>query len=99
MGTRLVRVTRDVAIDEEHNYADRAVKEGEYLFTFIGATYGCVDDCGGIALSEVEGKYPFFEFPRDAIEVAETEGQRCDWEDEQDRKTAWFNEHVGDLLL
>ena len=81
MTTRLVRVTRDVTIDEDHNYLGRAVKEGEYFFTFIGVTYGCVDTCGGIALSEVEGQHPFFEFPRNAIEVAESESERCDWED------------------
>ena len=40
-----------------------------------------MDDCGGIALSEVEGEYPFFEFPRNAIEVVESAGERCDAED------------------
>lgn len=81
MTTRLVRVTRDVEMDEPHNYSGHEVKEGTYFFTFNRPTYGCVDDCGGIALSEVEGEYPFFEFPRNAIEVVESAGERCDAED------------------
>ena len=31
-------------------------------------TYGCVDTVGGVALTERPGEYPFFEFPRDAVE-------------------------------
>lgn len=64
-----VRVTRFVSVDETHNYAERDVYEGETFYTFHGATYGCVDEVNGIALSG-RGEYecPFFEFPRDAVE-------------------------------
>jgi len=62
-----VRVTRDVPASE--NYSGRAFKEGDILYTFHGATYGCIDTWGGgIALSEVDGENPFFEFPSNAIE-------------------------------
>ena len=64
-----VTVTRDVANGEPHNYLGRAVKAGETFYTFHEPTYGSVDTDGGIALSEAPGKYPFFEFPRDAVEV------------------------------
>lgn len=65
-----VTVTRDVAAGELHNYLGRDVQAGERFWTFTQMTYGSVDDRGGIALSERNGEYPFFEFPRDAVEVA-----------------------------
>jgi hypothetical protein len=69
-----VRVTRDVAADENHNYLGRAAAKGEVFYVFIGHTYGCVrtrlDVTGGLALSEHGPTiYPFFEFPCDAIEA------------------------------
>lgn len=65
-----VRVTRDVAADEKHNYIGREAVKGELFHIFISCTYGCVDNIEGIALSEHGPTiYPFFEFPRDAIEV------------------------------
>lgn len=68
-GTRPVKVVRFVSIDEEHNYLERDVLKGETFYTFDKNTYGCVDELDGIALSEVEGEYPFFEFPRDAVDA------------------------------
>jgi hypothetical protein len=65
----VVIVTRDVAADEPCNYLGRAVSKGERFYTFHEPTYGAVDDINGIALSETTGQYPFFEFPRDAVEV------------------------------
>jgi hypothetical protein len=62
-----VRVTRDVPASE--NYSGRHVDEGEILHVYNGATYGCVSPFG-VALCEVEGEPPFFEFPADAIEPA-----------------------------
>ena len=69
MRAAAVIVTRDVAGDEEHNYLGRAVSKGEKFYTFHEPTYGAVDEWNGIALSETAGQYPFFEFPRDAVEV------------------------------
>jgi hypothetical protein len=63
------RVTRDVAAWEDHNYAGRDVRKGELLYKFTGCTYGCIDTYSGVALCEVEGEYPFFEFPWSAIEL------------------------------
>lgn len=62
-----VRVTRDVAAGEEHNYLGRDVRQGEIFYRFSGHTYGCIR-WPGVALSEKQGEYPFFEFPEDAIE-------------------------------
>jgi hypothetical protein len=60
-----------VPLSEYHNYLGRAVQAGEVFYTCSLPTYGCIDECGGIALGEKPDEYPFFEFPRDAIEVVE----------------------------
>jgi hypothetical protein len=65
---KAVRVSRDVLACELHNYAGRDVMQGEVLYTVTFCTYGCIDEVGGVALSERPGEYPFFEFPRDAVE-------------------------------
>ena len=66
----VVRVTRDVGINDPHNYSGRDVKQGETFYVFRLHTYGCIDTYNGIALSEGYDQYPFFEFPLDAIEPA-----------------------------
>jgi hypothetical protein len=66
---RWYRVTRDVSGDDPRNYSNRDVDEGEILFECVLATYGCVDTYKGVALTDSPaGGYPFFEFPRDAVE-------------------------------
>src|SRR5512146_1224690 len=66
------KVTRFVHHDESHNYANRDVDEGEVFYKFERCTYGCVDENNGIAVSETDPyTYPFFEFPRDALEPCE----------------------------
>jgi hypothetical protein len=62
-----MRVTRDVAASEPHNYLGRTAHTGEIFYTFHRPTYGAVDHWNGIALSEIDGEYPFFEFPSDAV--------------------------------
>ena len=65
----MYRVIRDVAKNERHNYAGRDVAEGETLYRFIGCSYDCVDRVNGVVASENGAtEYPFFEFPRDAVE-------------------------------
>jgi hypothetical protein len=66
-----MRVIRDVAADEKHNYLGRDVKEGEIFYRCYLATYGCVDSMNGVALTQVPNEYPFFEFPLDAVEDAD----------------------------
>jgi hypothetical protein len=62
-----MRVVRDVDIDEPGNYSHRDVWAGEIFYTCVQATYGCIG--AGLALTErSDGGYPFFEFPRDAVE-------------------------------
>lgn len=64
------RVIRFVSEDDEHNFLHHDIYPGEEFYIFTGATYGCVDEVNGIALSDRgEDEYPFFEFPRDAVEV------------------------------
>lgn len=63
-----VTVTRDVGVNEPHNFLHRPVAEGEVFYKCDLPTYGCINYDGGIALTEQPGEYPFFEFPRDAIE-------------------------------
>jgi hypothetical protein len=66
-------VTRDVSNDEPNNYYGQNVYAGAEFYTFHGATYGCVNDIEGIALSEMPDMGPFFEFPRDAIRTVQSE--------------------------
>jgi hypothetical protein len=66
---RKVRVIRDVPADEEGNYGSRTFKEGEVLYKYVGATYGCIDSSEGAPLSEKGSREtPFFQFPHDAFE-------------------------------
>lgn len=67
-GTPLV-VTRPVPKGEPHNFLHRDVAEGEVLYLFTGATYGCIDHNGGVAVSERPRENPFAEFPSDALAV------------------------------
>lgn len=70
-----VRVTRFVSDAEEHSCLGRDVYPGEVFYAFGHPTYGCVDDYYGIALTErSDGDYPFFEFPRDALEQVNHDG-------------------------
>jgi hypothetical protein len=68
MQAQKVRVTRDVDIDEDHNFAERDVWAGETFYICTLNTYGCVDSMSGVALTERPNEYPFFEFPKDAVE-------------------------------
>jgi hypothetical protein len=62
-------VTRSLKKGARGNHANRTVYKGEVFFGFRGNTYGSVNTEEGIALSEYgELIYPFFEFPRDAVE-------------------------------
>lgn len=66
-------VRRDVGYEEKHNFLGRDAVEGEVFHVYQGNTYGCINYRGGIALSEYgQFEYPFFEFPRDAVDI---EGQ------------------------
>lgn len=68
---RKLVVTRHVRIDDPYNFSGRDVAEGEVLYRFMKATYGCIDYEGGIpATWDENGDYPFFEFPRDAVRDA-----------------------------
>lgn len=45
----------------------RDIEKGEILFGYSGCTYGCISS-GGVACVLRDGKEPFFEIPRDALE-------------------------------
>jgi len=62
------RVTRYVHHDEPGNWLLRDVEAGEVFFKYSGPTWGSVDLDNGIPLSEEPLAFPFFEFPRDAVE-------------------------------
>jgi hypothetical protein len=61
---RRMLLTRDVTQEECH-WLPRDYRAGETLWTFHGYTYGTV--AHGMAMSEMPGANPFFEFPRDAL--------------------------------
>lgn len=60
------RLTRDVT-KKECNWLDRKFKKGELVYSYSGATYGCIS-YNGSAFTLVEGETPFFELPDDAVE-------------------------------
>lgn len=65
--SRKLIVSRLVIPEEEGDWIPRTFWPGEILFEFTGPTYGCINWNNGIAVSEVEGENPFFEFPVDAL--------------------------------
>ncbi len=69
MSAQAVEVTRDVPANYPHNYLGRDVNEGEVFYLFTLPTYGCINERGGVALSERPDEYPYFEFPADAVSV------------------------------
>jgi hypothetical protein len=61
------KLTRDVTKDE-CSWLDRTFAAGEIVHKFNGGTYGCIG--AGIACS-IDGGTPFFELPRDALQLVE----------------------------
>lgn len=41
-------------------------KRGKHVFEYHGHTYGCISP-DGVAVSEVEGKGPFYEVPENSV--------------------------------
>lgn len=62
-----IMLTRDLT---KADGLDQDRKEGERLYLYNGPTYGCISD-SGIACSEIRGKHPFFEVPKDAFKLVE----------------------------
>ena len=63
-------VRRDVGYEEKHNFLGRDAYEGEVFYVYQGHDYGAINRQGGIALSESSPfGIPFFEFPRDAVDI------------------------------
>ena len=62
-----VTLTRDVTT-EECDWLDRDYLKGEKLFRYDGFTYGVIGE-DGVAVSEESQVLPFFEIPRDAIQM------------------------------
>jgi len=60
-----MRLTRDVTM-EECKWLHRDLKKGELVAQYKGHTYGCISP-SGIACTEREGEWPFFELPEDAL--------------------------------
>lgn len=70
---KVYSVTRDVPQDEPFNWAGRDVRAGEFLFEFLGTTYGCCDEVNGVVVTwDPDGGGEFFEFPRTAVRVLVT---------------------------
>jgi hypothetical protein len=57
-------LTRAVTVEECH-WLDRDFAEGEMVYEYTGAVYGCITD-SGVACS-LTGDTPFFELPIDAL--------------------------------
>lgn len=60
------RTTRPVTTEECH-WLDEDIPAGTTVYAYWGCTYGC---CGaGRAVTRERGQTPFFEMPRDALEL------------------------------
>lgn len=60
------QLTRDVGMDE-CPWLGRDYAAGEVVFRYSGVTYGCISPSGEPV--SLDGEIPFFELPRDALEV------------------------------
>jgi hypothetical protein len=59
------KATRTVLLSE-CPWLDEQINEGDSLYLFSGATYGCIGD--GIAMTKSpDGRGTFFEVPRNAV--------------------------------
>ncbi len=69
------RVKR-IITKEECDWLDNEIKENTIVYKFYGATYGCIGP-NGTAVSfhppDDSVKNPFFELPRDALELVDGE--------------------------
>ena len=63
------RITRTLT-SEECWWLSETVNEGEVVYEYLGYTYGAISPAG-IPVSRVPDEIPFFEVPRDAVEVVE----------------------------
>ena len=54
-------------LEADENWSGRKIEKGEIVYLYYGVTYGCISS-GGVAVTFVEDKAPFFEVPQDAIE-------------------------------
>ena len=68
MYARRLRLVRDVT-RHECDWLGRDYKEGEFVYEYGGATYGCISPNGVACTEDVEGREPFFELPDEAVEV------------------------------
>lgn len=59
-----MKLIRDVR-KAECPWLDTDLPAGTEVLRFVGSTYGVVG--AGVAVSMVEGEYPFFEVPQDAV--------------------------------
>lgn len=60
---------RDVT-KTECRWLDRDMTKGQIAFEYIGHTYGVVNTRTGIAVTLEADQTPFFELPRDALDIA-----------------------------
>ena len=75
---KIAIVTRPVDAGEPYNYLGRSAEAGERFTVFTRLTFGSVDTGHGIALTEqADGGYPFFEFPLDAVRIADDVEKTC----------------------
>jgi hypothetical protein len=58
-------LNRDVTQDE-CPWLDKDFKKGEKVYSYGGATYGCISN-DGTACCLIEGEDPFFELPENAL--------------------------------
>ena len=68
--TTRVRVIRTLRRTELPWLPKKTYRRGRILHRYLGATYGVVTR-NGIAVSEHPSGMPFFEVPKDAVEVAD----------------------------
>lgn len=66
MADRKLRINRSISLDE-CPWLENPIDAGTIVYRYGGVTYGCIG--AGLAVTLQEGKTPFFEIPRDSVEV------------------------------
>lgn len=61
------KITRDLNNNEDYAGYDDVLTKGTLIYSYSGATYGCVSR-DGEAVTMKAGETPFFEVPADAVE-------------------------------
>jgi len=53
--------------DSSDNYSTQKKKKGDKVYRFSGVIYGCISEEGVAVTDNIEGGFPFYEIPKNAV--------------------------------